>query len=144
MENPRKEVMEIGHNSLFVIAFMQDTDVSRGRLIGIDSKLLGFKIARFDANENVVDKQVVTFEGENASGIANFLSGAIQDLLERSYLDNVQMGSSSITVSRLDDGSALIKSGSSSIEVIQEDMGVLADKLAYVVAMSKVTSGIGQ
>ncbi len=78
------------------------------------------------------------FEGDSAPGIANFLSGALRDLLERNYLGSVQMGNSDVKVVCMEDGGMLIKKGLVSVEVNQEDIIELVDKLGYVAAIPNV------
>ena len=132
MDKPREEVKQIGHGSLHVITSMEEKLRSEGRMISLDTNILWFKIAHIDENKDIIENKVVMFEGDSAPNIAEFLSGAIQDLLERTYIDSVRMGNSEVMVVRLDGGGMLIKNGLVSVEVAQEDVIELADKLGYI------------
>lgn len=132
MDKPREEVKQIGHGSLHVITSMEEKVRSEGRMISLDTNILWFKIAHIDENKDIIENKVVMFEGDSAPNIAEFLSGAIQDLLERTYIGSVRMGNSEVMVVRLDGGGMLIKNGLVSVEVAQEDIIELADKLGYI------------
>jgi len=132
MDKPREEVKQIGHGSLHVITSVEEELRTEGRTIYLDTNFLWFKIAYLDENEDVIENKVVMFEGDNAPRIADFLSGAIQYLLERNNINSVRMGSSDVMVVRLDNGGMLIKKGLVSVEVIQEDVIELADKLGRI------------
>ena len=101
------------------------------------SKLLWFKIAHLDGNKNIIGDRALTFEGENASHVADFLSGALTDLLERNYVGSIQMGNSNVKVVRSDVG-ALIQNDASSVEVAQENIDKLAHELGYVAVVTNV------
>jgi hypothetical protein len=132
MYEPREEVKQIGHGLLHVITLVEEEIRSEGRMIRLDTNFLWFKIAYLDNNGDILENKVVMFEGDNAPRIADFLSGAIQYLLERTNVDSVRMGSSDVMVVRLDNGGMLIKKGLVSVEVIQEDIVELADKLGRI------------
>jgi hypothetical protein len=132
MDKPREEIKQIGHGSLHVVTSMEEKLRTEGRMISLDVNFLWFKIAHLDENRDVIENKVVMFEGDSAPVIADFLSGAIQYLLERNDIDSVQMGSSEVMVVRQDDGGMLIKKGLVSVEIIQEDVIELADKLGRI------------
>jgi hypothetical protein len=131
-DKPREEIKQIGNGPLYVVTSMEENLRVEGRMISLDVNFLWFKIAHLDENRDVIGNKVVMFEGDHAPIIADFLSGAIQILLERNYTDSVQMGSSEVMVVRQDDGGMLIKKGLVSVEVLQEDVIELADELGRI------------
>jgi 5-keto 4-deoxyuronate isomerase len=134
-----EEKKQIGDSSLHVIASVERMDRSEDRMIWVSLKLLGFKIAHLDKEEKIIEGRVVSFEGEGASNRAEFLSGALEDLLERSYVGIVQMGSSpnGVKVVRSDNG-ALIYNDSAYVEVAEKDIKELANELGYVSALANM------
>lgn len=134
-----EEKKQIGNSSLHVIASVEQTNKSEGRVIWVSVKLLGFKIAHLDRSKKIIEEKIVSFEGEGASNRAEFLSGALEDLLERSYVGTIQMGGNpnGVKVVRSDNG-ALIYNGSASVEVAEEDIKELANELGYVSALSNM------
>ncbi len=134
-----EEKKQIGNSSLHVIASVERMDKTEGRMIWLSLKLLGFKIAHLDRDEEIIEGKVVSFEGEGASNRAEFLSGALEDLIERSYVGIVQMGSNpnGLKVIRSDYG-ALIYNGSASVEVAEKDIKELANELGYVSVLANM------
>lgn len=132
-----EEIKQIGNSSLYVITSVEDMNRSQGRMIWLFSKLLWFKIAHLDENKKIIGGKVLTFEGENASQVADFISGALTDLVERSYVGSIQMGNSNVKVVRSDMG-ALIQNDTGSVEVAQENIDKLAHELGYVAVVTNV------
>jgi hypothetical protein len=134
---PIENAEQIGDGPLHIITYEEDTTKTEGRTIWLDSKLLWFKIANLDKNEHVIENQELTFGGENAPFMARDLSYALKYLIERTYVNQMRTGLN-LSVDRLDNGSVLIKNGPAYIEVNQEDIAKLADKLDYVAAMGTI------
>jgi hypothetical protein len=136
---PIENVELIGDGPLNITTSEELTTKSEGRTIWTSSKLLWFKIANLDKNKRVIENQELAFEGEIAPSIARDLSYALKYLIERTYISQMQTGQNLLVV-RLDNGNVLIKKGPVSVEVHQEDIAKLADKLDYVEAIG--TTGL--
>ena len=134
-----EEKKQIGDSSLHVITSAEEMLKSEGRMIWISLKLLSFKIAHLDKEKKIIEGKVVSFEGEGASNRAEFLSGALEYLLDRSYVGTVQMGGNpnGLKVVRSDNG-AMIYNGSTSVEVAEKDIKELANRLGYVSALANM------
>lgn len=128
-----EEKKQIGMSSLYVITSVERTNKAEGHMIWASINLLGFKIAYLDGSKKIIEGKVVSFEGEGAATRAKFISGALEDLLDRSYVGTIQMGSNpnGVKVVRSDNG-ALIYNDTASVEVAEKDIKELADKLGYV------------
>ena len=135
---PTENVEQIGHGRLHIITSEEDTTRAEGRMIHVSSKLLWFKIANFDENKNIIENQNLMFEGEYAAQAARSLSHTLKRLIERAHLYREDIGSPNFAVIRLDNGNMLIKNGPASVEVNQEDIAALADKLSYVEALGAI------
>ena len=131
---PIENAEQIGDGPLHIIISEEFTTKTEGRTIWPDSKLLWFKIANLNKNEDVIENQELIFEGENTPFMARDLSDALKYLIERTYVNQMRTGLN-LSVDRLDNGNVLIKNGPAYIEVNQEDIAELADKLDYVMPL---------
>jgi hypothetical protein len=134
-----EEKKQIGHGSLYIITSAEENQKSQGRMLWLDIKLIGFKIAHLDKNKKIIEDNVVTFDEPSAPAIAEFLAWGLQHLLERSYVGSTQMNGSSVMVVR-DNGDVSIKNAVGSVKVAHEDIIELIDQLGYIVAMTHVRS----
>ena len=138
MDKPREEIKQIGHGSLHLISSVEEEFRSEGRTLSLDTKLLWFKIAHLDKDKKIIEGKAVTFEFPPYVWlVADFLSSALKDLLERTYMKSIGMGNSDVEVIRLDEG-IFIKKGDQSVEIPPEDIVELIDKLGFISAISKV------
>ena len=135
-----EERRQIGHSPLHIIVSAEETQQNQGRMLWLDIKILWFKLANLDKGKKVIDHGEVTFEGPSVPVIARFLAGALQDLLDRSYIGSVRSGGSDVVVARSSTGGAVINNGSQSVEVAGKDINELIDQLGYIVAMSNVSA----
>jgi hypothetical protein len=134
-----EEKKQIGNSSLHVIASVERTNKTEGRMIWASFKLLGFKIAHLEGNKKIIEEKVVSFEGEGAAIRAEFISGALEDLLDRSYVGTIEMGGNpnGVKVVRSDNG-ALIYNDTASVEVAENDIKERANELGYVSALANM------